>query len=281
MCFGAIGTDTGGSIRIPSAACGTVGLKPTSGEVSTDGVVPLSATLDHVGPMTRGVADAALMYEALTGNSSRASDTPPRVLGVPRPYFCDRLDPGVGQALSRACDALVRRGYSLRDVVVEDAAWTPDVYLHIVLPEASCYHATRLELHGSRYSPGVRLRLEMGRYVLAEDYIRAMRLRDVLTGSVDRALDGCDALLLPALPITAPPLGAATVDVGGTIEPVRAAMLRLTQLFNVTGHPAIALPTTAGSDGLPRGLQLVGRRHATAYLLDVAASVEACIAGDR
>jgi aspartyl-tRNA(Asn)/glutamyl-tRNA(Gln) amidotransferase subunit A len=278
MCFGAIGTDTGGSIRIPAAACGTVGLKPTSGEVSTDGVVPLSATLDHVGPMTRGVADAALMSSTDGELGARVRHV--RECWAFRVQLCDRLDAGVGQALSQACDALVRRGYSLRDVVIDDAAWTPDVYLHIVLPEASWYHARSLELHGSRYSPGVRLRLEMGRYVLAEDYIRAMRLRDVLVGSVDRALDGCDALLLPALPIAAPPLGAATVDVGGTIEPVRAAMLRLTQLFNVTGHPAIALPTTTGSDGLPRGLQLVGRRHATAHLLDVAASVEACLAGD-
>ena len=103
--------------------------------------------------------------------------------------------------------------------------------------------------HADKYSPGVRLRLEMGRYILAEDYLRAMHGRAALRRAVDQALEGLDALLLPALPIGAPPLGAATVDVGGHTEPVRAMMLRLTQLFNVTGHPAIAIPCgTVGTD---------------------------------
>jgi Asp-tRNA(Asn)/Glu-tRNA(Gln) amidotransferase A subunit family amidase len=114
----------------------------------------------------------------------------------------------------------------------------------------------------------------MGRYVLAEDYVRAMRMRDVLTGAVDRALEQCDALLLPALPIAPPPIGAASVEVDGVREPVRALMLKLTQLFNLTGHPAIALPGLPGTDGLPRGLQLVGHRGRTERLLDVAAAVE-------
>jgi aspartyl-tRNA(Asn)/glutamyl-tRNA(Gln) amidotransferase subunit A len=114
----------------------------------------------------------------------------------------------------------------------------------------------------------------MGRYLLAEDYVRAMRLRQVLTESVDRALDRYDALLLPALAIPAPPIGATTVEVDGTPAPVRATMLRLTQLFNITGHPAIALPAGLGPDGLPRSVQLVGHRGRTERLLDVAAAVE-------
>jgi aspartyl-tRNA(Asn)/glutamyl-tRNA(Gln) amidotransferase subunit A len=157
---------------------------------------------------------------------------------------------------------------------VEDAARTADVYLHIVLPEASWFHAAMLERHADRYSPGVRLRLEMGRYILAEDYVRAMFLRSVLTRSVERALDGCDALLLPTLAIPAPLLGAATVDVDGKHEPVRAIMLRLTQLFNITGHPAMALPAGTTRDGWPVGLQLVGHNGQTDRLLDVAAQIE-------
>jgi len=117
----------------------------------------------------------------------------------------------------------------------------------------------------------------MGRYMLAEDYVRAMRLRSHLTAAVDRALEGCDALLLPALPIPAPPIGAATVSVDGVDQPVRATMLSRTQLFNITGHPAIALPAGRGPDGLPRSLQLVGERGRTERLLDVAAALETII----
>jgi aspartyl-tRNA(Asn)/glutamyl-tRNA(Gln) amidotransferase subunit A len=274
MCFGSIGTDTGGSIRIPSAACGIVGLKPAAGELSCDGVVPLSTTLDHIGPMTRTVADAALMFRAMGGRTAAVRPAEgPRVFGVPVAYFCDRLDPGVRAGLERARRGLERAGHRVVDVAVAHAEWTADVYLHIVLPEAAAYHAATLDAHAQSYSPGVRLRLEMGRYVLAEDYVRAMQLRDALRAAVDRALDGVDALLLPALAITAPPIGASTVDVDGVREPVRAMMLRLTQLFNISGHPSIAIPAgTAG--GWPVGVQLVGRHARTAELLSLAAAAE-------
>ena len=276
MCFGALGTDTGGSIRIPSAACGTVGLKPTLDEISCEGVVPLSTTCDHLGPMARSVADVALLYEVMKGVDPVAPVGANERLrfGVPRRYFCDRLDPGTRDALDRAVDALRNAGHAVDDVEIEYAASTPDVYLHIVLPEASQFHAPALERFASSYCPGVRIRLEMGRYVLAEDYVRAMRLRVLLTAAVDRVLAGRDALVLPALPIAAPVLGASTVDLGGSPEPVRAVMLRLTQLFNLTGHPSIALPAAQTTDPLPRGIQLVGRRAATERLLEIAAGVE-------
>lgn len=284
MSFAAVGTDTGGSIRIPAAACGTVGLKPAVGELTCEGVVPLSLTLDHVGPLARSVADAALLYQAMrtSGTPLAAPATPVSrqlVFGVPRAYFCDALETGVADALERSREALVIAGHTIVEVEIEQASWTPDVYLHIVLPEASWYHAPMLVRHASSYSPGVRLRLEMGRYVLAEDYIRALRLREALTERVERVLQRCDALLLPTLPIPAPPLGATTVEVGGRTEPVRATMLKLTQLFNITGHPAIALPAGQGSDGLPRSLQLVGPWNDTARLLAIAAAVEPQISG--
>ena len=282
MCYASIGTDTGGSIRIPAAACGTVGLKPTFGEIAIDGVVPLSPTCDHVGPLTRSVADARLLYEAIGGNSAvqeRPAPGRPLVFGVPTGYLLARLDVEVRAMLDRVRAGLRSQGHTVTDVQIEGSELTPDVYLHIVLPEASEYHAAMLERRPDGYSPGVRLRLEMGRYVLAEDYVRARRLRRLLTAAVDRALSRCDALLLPALAIPAPPLGAGSVDIDGTPEPVRAAMLRLTQLFNLTGHPAIALPAGRTAQGLPLGLQLVGRARGTAALLDVAAAVEAQIVG--
>jgi len=280
MCFGSIGTDTGGSIRIPSAACGIVGLKPAYAELPCEGIVPLSTTCDHVGPMTRTVTDARLMFEALAGERVATRSLPGTfTFGVPSGYLIDRLDREIRNGFTRVREALEARGHTVRDVVIEDAAITPDVYLHIVLPEAAQYHARLLEAHAAAYSPGVRLRLEMGRYLLAEDYVRAMQLRAMLTAQVDAALDACDALLLPALAIAAPPLGQTTVEIDGTPEPVRGVMLRLTQLFNLTGHPAIAIPSGRTSSGLPVGMQLVGRHGGTARLLSIAESVESQIAG--
>jgi aspartyl-tRNA(Asn)/glutamyl-tRNA(Gln) amidotransferase subunit A len=280
MCYGSVGTDTGGSIRIPSAACGIVGLKPTAGELPCEGIVPLSPTLDHVGPMARSVADAALLLEGMGGSIRGPLHAAMGhcTFGIPGPYFGDRLEAGVRAALDHARRVLEGAGHRVIDVSIAHAEWTADVYLHIVLPEASAWHARTLETHADRYSPGVRLRLEMGRYILAEDYLRAMALRAQLRENVDTALNGLDALLLPALAITAPPLGAASVDVDGAREPVRAVMLRLTQLFNITGHPAIAIPA-GSSDGFPVGLQLVGRRGRTADLLALAAAVEPYITG--
>jgi aspartyl-tRNA(Asn)/glutamyl-tRNA(Gln) amidotransferase subunit A len=302
MCFGSVGTDTGGSVRIPSAACGTVGLKPALGELSCEGIVALAGTLDHVGPLTRSVADAALLLQAMRDSSVRGrrgrgvhpgprgtraaggagvlNPAERRAFGVPEAYFCSRLDPEVRLALARTRETLARAGHEIRTVDVEHAARTADIYLHIVLPEASQYHALALETHAERYSPGVRLRLEMGRYVLAEDYVRAQSLRRVLTQAVDRALESCDALLLPTLPIPAPTLGVATVEIDGMKEPVRGAMLRLTQLFNLTGHPAIALPAGRTRDGWPVSMQLIGQQNDTDGLLDLAEAVAYMIGGD-
>jgi aspartyl-tRNA(Asn)/glutamyl-tRNA(Gln) amidotransferase subunit A len=279
MCYAAVGTDTGGSIRIPAAACGVVGLKPDIADLSTEDVVALSTTLDHVGPLARTVADAALTYYAMLDGDARVDRVPragadPLWLGVPRPYFLDKLDADVRRLFGAAAERLQRAGHSVADVAIRHAEHTADAYLHIVLPEASWYHAPLLERYADKYSPGVRLRLEMGRYVAAEDYVRAMQARRMLQRAVDRALEGLDALVLPALAIAGPPIGASTIEVDGATEPVRAMMLRLTQLFNITGHPAIAVPCGRGEDGLPRGLQLVGHRGGTERLLAVAAAVE-------
>ena len=165
----------------------------------------------------------------------------------------------------------------LEDVAIAHASEIPAAYLHIALTEAAAFHAKTLESRPDDYTPTVRVRLEAGRYVLAEDYLRALRGRDVLRTEVSAALDGRDGLLLPSLAVPATPLGAATVRVGSVDEPVRNVTLRLTQLFNITGHPAITVPCGATGGGLPIGAQLVG--SATVSLLQVAAALEALIRG--
>jgi aspartyl-tRNA(Asn)/glutamyl-tRNA(Gln) amidotransferase subunit A len=280
MAFATLGTDTGGSIRIPAAACGVVGLKPTFGEVSCDGVVPLGPSLDHVGPLTRCVGDARLVYHAI--RDDQTAESPPcnaavGRLGLPRPYFLDRLDDDVRTVFEQAVTRLVDADWTVEETPVQYAEDAAAVCLHLILPEAAAVHATGLADRPDAYSPGVRLRLELGRYVLAEDYVRAQHGREALGRAVDAALAGRDALVLPSLAIPAAPLGATTVEVGGETESLRGLMLRLTQLFNATGHPAISIPCGLTPTGLPCGLQLVGHRHRTDRLLDVAEACEAAL----
>ena len=276
MAFASVGTDTGGSIRIPSAACGLVGLKPGLDEVPIAGVVPLSATMDHVGPLCRSVEDAAMFFGVLRGAPLEpANPQPDRIrLGVPREYFLARLDPGVAESFDEACGRLRQAGAVVEDVGIPHAGDIAAVYLHIVLAEAAAYHGATLDERPDDYTPAVRVRLETGRYVLGEDYARALRGREVLQREVGAALHGAHALLLPTLPVPATPLGADAVPMGDADEPVRAATLRLTQLFNVTGHPAITLPCGRTPDGLPVGAQLVGHEGRTDDLLAVARALE-------
>jgi len=277
MAFASIGTDTGGSIRIPAGACGVVGLKPTYGEVSTDGVVPLARSLDHVGPLAASVSDAHLLYHALLGAPARLlSPRPIRGLrlAVLRPYFCDLLDEDVRLVFEQALERLRAAGAEVRDAAIRHAADIGPVYTHLSVPEASAYHADTLERKGELYTKPVRLRLEMGRTILAEDYVRALQGRELLRREVDAALADTAALVLPTLPIPAPPIGAATVRVGAAEEPVRNMMLRLTQLFNMTGHPAVSIPCGRTKAGLPCGLQIVGARMETDALLGLALACE-------
>jgi aspartyl-tRNA(Asn)/glutamyl-tRNA(Gln) amidotransferase subunit A len=282
-----IGSDTGGSIRIPAAACGVIGLKPSFGEVPTDDVVPLSFTLDHVGPITKTVADAAAIWAVLAGKPIPTLAPPATsslALGALEGYFTMLLDDHVRRAYTHALAHLRGAGARIESKTIDGASTIVETYTNISLPEASLWHAATLDSQAAAdYQPLVRQRLEFGRTIPAVAYLRAMQNRQTLTRAVDAALDGCDALVLPTLPIVAPKLGEAEVTfelpMGGTDKlTARMALLRLTQLFNLTGHPAISLPIP--SDGLPVGLQLVGRRDDTASLLSIAAACERLFASD-
>jgi aspartyl-tRNA(Asn)/glutamyl-tRNA(Gln) amidotransferase subunit A len=283
MAFASIGTDTGGSVRIPAAICGLVGLKPALGEIPTDGVVPLSRTADHVGALCRTVEDTALLYDVMRGlEPARPEPCAPRGLrfGIPRDYFLSTLDPEVAGAFDRLCARLTDAGAALEDVAIPHADEIGPVYTCIVLSEAAALHATTLDNRPEDYTPNVRARLELGRYILAEDYVRALQGRECLTLEVDAALGDREALLLPSVPIPAPKLGVATFKIGATEEPVRNVMLRLTQLFNLTGHPAISIPCGTTVEGLPIGAQLVGgRMSGTGAILQIAAGIERLLAG--
>jgi aspartyl-tRNA(Asn)/glutamyl-tRNA(Gln) amidotransferase subunit A len=268
LCWASIGTDTGGSIRIPAAACGVVGLKPSFGDISTAGVFPLSPSLDHVGPLTRTVSDAWVMYDVMRGVAAQERIPPPARglrLGKLGGYFLERLDDEVRLRFEEALARLHDGGASIVDVQVPRAAEAPSIYVNIALPEAYAHHASTIASMAERYSEGVVARLQAGREVPANSYVKAQRDRAALRAEVERSLAQCDALVLPTLPIPAPLLGATTVRVGGQDEPIRPLMLRLTQVFNLTGHPAVSLPC---------GFQIVGRYKATSELLAVALACE-------
>ena len=284
MSLGTVGTDTGGSIRIPAAVCGIVGLKPGWGEISASGVVPLSRQLDHVGPLGACVTDAWIQYNAMLPAGRQTTGVPAAAslkglrLGVPAGYLFDQLDADVERVVMSTIDTLRRSGAIVTEVAIPHATDMAAIYLHLVLGDAAEYHARTLISRPQDYTPNVRLRLEMARYVLAEDYVRALRGKAVIAHEVDRAMDGVDALVLPSLAIPAPPIGAVTMPVKGGPEAVRTLMLRCTQPFNLSGHPAISIPCGHAHGGLPIGFQLAGHHGQTPALVQAALAVERAIA---
>ena len=217
-----------------------------------------------------------MIYRLLTGHPSASTDPPVPIaslrLAVPRSYFLDLLDDEVRRRFDEALDRLRAAGAHVTDVAIPHADAIATTYLNIVLTDAFAYHRPTLEQVPEQYTAPVRQRLEMGRLISSSDYQQALNMRDVLRYDVSAAMAGHDGLILPTLPIPAPIIGAETVHIGERNEPVRPVMLRLTQLFNLTGHPAIALPAGTTSAGLPCSVQLVGAD--TESLLRVALACE-------
>jgi aspartyl-tRNA(Asn)/glutamyl-tRNA(Gln) amidotransferase subunit A len=275
MGLASVGTDTGGSIRIPAAVCGIVGLKPSRGEVPLTGVIPLSKTFDHAGPLARSVQDAAWLWSILAGrpiHTVQSVELAGLRLGILGGYFADPLEPEVRAAFERACELLRAAGVKTKAVTFEAAPRISETYVNVVLPEGAAWHAPWLDARASDYSPTVHSRLTSGRDIAAVAYLQARQECNVMRQAVDDLLSAADALILPTLPIVAPISGQANISIDGTEVTVRAAMLKHTQLFNMTGHPAITLPMSTG--GLPVGLQLVGPSDCTTRLLDIAAACE-------
>ncbi len=278
--FASVGTDTGCSVRIPAALCGLVGLKPRFGDVPTEGVVALSRSLDHVGPLARSVADARLLYLVMAGRPALDDALTPDLAslsaGLVTAGFVERLAEDVRGPFEAALDRLRAGGLAIAAAplgVLDDAA---AAYLPMCLAEAAALHAATLETQGADYTPAVRARLEAGRYVAAEDYARATQAQAVMRQAVDRALGRADVLLLPTSPVTAPLFGTTTIRFGDVEESTRNALLRLCQPFNLTRHPAITLPVPTPPGSLPVGLQLVASD--TERLLEIALAVEAALA---
>jgi aspartyl-tRNA(Asn)/glutamyl-tRNA(Gln) amidotransferase subunit A len=270
----AIGTDTGGSIRIPASFCGTVGLKPTYGRVSRRGVVSLSWSMDHVGPITRSVEDAALMLQAIAGHDPRDGASAPvpvpdytatlrdgvrdLKIGVCRGAYFENVQPAVGEAIEDAIATLRDLGAEVRPVEIPGIELAVVLGLLIVLPEASAYHQRWLREKGEQYQPDVRTFLQAGELVLATDYLQAQRQRTAFNQGIATLLEQVDLLLAPTEPMVAPRIGQQTAALPGGAADVLAAAIQFTAPFNVSGLPALSVPCGV-SGGLPIGLQLIGR----------------------
>jgi aspartyl-tRNA(Asn)/glutamyl-tRNA(Gln) amidotransferase subunit A len=288
LCYGSIGTDTGGSIRIPSSLCGVVGLKPGQGRVSTEDVIPLSPTLDFVGPMARTVEDAAILLAAifLKGRGDR-SVVPGRLsssrgrrpcLGIPKEFFLEVLDPEVEAAFETSVGTLEKLGARFKDVSLPQWKETEDAGNQIAWAEATLYHrqAGWYPERAAEYGEDVRARLDMGAKVAAVAYLLALEVRqkfiqvfhDVLTNNE------IDALVVPTTPIPAPLIGQDHILLKGATHPTRALLLRLNRPANLMGVPAITVPCGLTKSGLPVGLQLIAARTGEPLLLEIAHNFE-------
>jgi aspartyl-tRNA(Asn)/glutamyl-tRNA(Gln) amidotransferase subunit A len=289
MVFMAIGSDTGGSIRIPASYCGTVGLKPSFGRVSRYGVLPLDFSLDHMGPLVRSVRDAAAVLNAIAGRDPRddtSSRRPvdnylPQVgcsirdvrIGLPENFFLDRVDPDVEAAVRRIADTAVSLGATAVPIRVPDIAAINAVSRVILLSEASALMERYLDRR-DQFGADVLALLDQGRLLPATDYINAQRLRRMMQREFDRLWDRVDCLFTPTTPIAAPRIGATTVTIGNDTEDVRLASTRLVRSINALGLPALSMPCGLDRNGMPIGLQIIGRAFDEARLLRVGAALE-------
>ena len=294
-CMVGMGSDTGGSIRIPASVCGTVGLKPTYGRVSRRGVASLSWSLDHVGPLTRTVRDTALVMNSIAGydrSDPACVDVPVPdfaagllagvaglTVGVPTNFFTERVDPEVAAAFAAAVGVLVGLGAEVREVAIPLPEYILPTEWGLMLPEASAYHQEMLREKGDLYTPDVRLFLEIGEFVLATDYIKALRARTLLQQAWRDLFEGIDVLVAPTLP--APAVSADDLTLhwpDGTTEAATDAYVRFSAPANVTGLPSLSVPCGFTEGGLPIGMQIMGKPFAETTLLAVGQVYESATA---
>jgi aspartyl-tRNA(Asn)/glutamyl-tRNA(Gln) amidotransferase subunit A len=277
LCAGALGSDTGGSIRVPASLCGCVGLKPTFGAIPLEGTFPLGWSLDHAGPLARTVGDAGLLLDVLTGmdagRQARRKSTRGLRIGVLKGPIVQQVHPRVSQQLDAVAAALRRRGLRVREVTVPEMEWTVVTQLVTLRAEASAVHSHWIRTRPRSYGADVRIRLQLGALVAGADYVLAQRKRGRLRAAIGRVFQDVDLLLLPTTPITAPVIGDRTVRWRSGEEPVDGALVRLTAPFNLTGLPALSVPFGSAA-GLPVGIQVVGQWNDEARVLAVGRLIE-------
>lgn len=291
LCAAGMGSDTGGSIRMPAAVCGIVGLKATFGRISRDGVVPHSWSLDHAGPLTRTVADCAHLLQALAGydpadpacqaqpvpDYTKALGRPIKSLrlGVCRNHFFERNHPDVEDAVERAIDDLAGKGARVHEFEIPLLEYGLGAIFAIELASSTAYHDASLRAgRVQHFQPDVRSLVEIGRFVTGADYLKAEQYRTVLMQAFRDVFARVDAVVTPTTPIPAWKIDAKTMEVGGKAESVLAASWRFTYPFNLAGLPAISIPCGFTREQLPIGLQIAAKPFDEMTVLRVAHAYE-------
>lgn len=290
MCCAALGTDTGGSVRIPAAFCGVVGLKPTYGRVSTTGVFALAIGMDHVGPIARSVADAAIMLQTIAG----FDPTDPRSLMTPTPNFCERIgesvegakvatssdlipksiDPQIESAYKKAISKIESLGGEILERSFKTSVLIERVSTTLLLAEAATQHSELLEKNADKYGANVIDRFRAGQKITTAEYIRARRENEVICREIEVLLKDANFLITPSVQILPPKIGEKRTLVGTEEMDVVPCCVRFTRLANMTGIPAITLPYGYSTDGLPLGIQLMAPRLRESELVGFAHALE-------
>lgn len=286
LVFGALGSDTGGSIRGPAGMCGLVGIKPTWTRVSRFGAMPLSFSLDTVGPLVRTVEDCALVLQIIAGADAGDPDcstepVPNYVdalrepvkgmrIGIPRGWLDENIDPQIGQALRAAASAMESAGMVMVEVSPPDLATLAAHSMMVLQSEATSLHGPWLRERPADYLPQTRTRLESGFSVSAVAYLDALRARGpALAKFVDTTLAGVDAIMIPTLPITTPTIEAADVGGGPNMARIIMEIMRFMRWVNYLGIPSLSVPAGFDAAGLPIGMQLLGRPWAESTLFRI------------
>lgn len=285
-----IGTDTGGSVRIPAALCGVIGLKPTYGRVSRHGLRPLAWTLDHPGPLTRTVEDAALVLQAIAGPdphdpTTLGQEVPEFIGGLRRPVaglragvladpYHEYVTDDVQAAFGEAVGVLRSLGMQVERVAFSKAAEASAAQATIIMAEAASVHERWLRDRPGDYGADTRARLQRGQFLSATQYLRAQRVRALIQQEAAILLRPYAVLMCPTVPCLAPGIGEDSVVIRGEKVRVVDVMTRLTRLWNFTGLPAVSVPCGFGKSGLPVGLEVIGRAMDEATVLAVAHAYE-------
>jgi aspartyl-tRNA(Asn)/glutamyl-tRNA(Gln) amidotransferase subunit A len=274
----AVGTDTGGSIRIPAACCGIVGFKPSYDAVPRAGVLDLAPTLDHVGPMGSSVADCAALFAAMLDMPALPAWTyanlSNRAVARLGGYFEQPIDEEVRRSIDAAMRALARDGAHCIDRSIEGVEVAPAILFHTICTEATAVHAERLRTRGADMGEDVRVRLEVGHFLPGHWYVKAQRMRCALVERIEAAFEGTDVLLCGTLRAPAPAVGQARVRIGDRDYALHTAVTNLTSPFNLAGLPAVSVPWTLSTDGVPICLQVVGPRGGDWRTLAIAQRLE-------
>lgn len=284
ICPLTLGSDTGGSIRMPSALCNVVGLKPTYGRVTRAGVLPLSWSMDHVGPMARTVEEVALALQIMAGTDpdddstsekpvpDYATDLQGRLkglkIGVQHAWFGESLEPTVAEAFAKALDKLKTLGAQIVEVDLPYLSEVVGAHRAIIFSEASSYHRPLLEKQSADYPDSIRPLLQTGLFLTAVEYLHAQRVRRLVRAAWKPVFDQIDALATPTLPMLAPKCGQQVANLPGGEKPLVQAVLNFTLPFNLSGHPAVSIPC-GFADGQPIGLQLVGKPFGEGTILRI------------